>query len=182
MAKKIYQRHGDDGKRNLAETLVVLGEISLESENFEAAINDIKEGLQIQKDLFGKDSRTVAESLYKLGMAYSTNSQISESIASFKESLQYLQNRINHLEKVEDKKDEIEEEISEIKALIPDIEEKISDMLTYKDEVCQCDIRTTIMNFVDKPKFGNVHNCDINKLEVKRQPNIETAMEKVNIQ
>lgn len=180
LAKKIYARQGESGKKNLAETLIVLGEISLESENFEAAINDIKEGLEMQKSLFGKDSRTIAESCYKLGIAYSTDSQIDEAIKSFKEALEYLNNRIVSLEK-EEKKDEVEEEIREIKNLIPDVEEKVADMKTYKDEVCQCDIRTTIKNTVLKPDFVIPDKADINMLQVKRKPTIESALQKITL-
>lgn len=72
----------------------------MESENFESAISDIKEGLDVQKELYAKDSRAVAETLYKLGMAYSTNSQIDEAISSFNSSLEYLRNRIKTLEEV----------------------------------------------------------------------------------
>ncbi|CAG9836633.1 unnamed protein product [Diabrotica balteata] len=134
LAKKIFQKQGTTAKKNLAETFIVLGEVSLESENFESAVNDITEGLKIQKDIFAKDSRTVAETYYKLGVAYSTNTQIDEAITSFNSSLEYLNNRIVHLESVEDKKDEVDEEIKEIKSLIPDIQEKVTDMKTYKDE------------------------------------------------
>lgn len=98
LAKKIFQKL--DEKKNLAETLVVLGEVSLENENFEAAIADIKQGLELQQELFAKDSRTVAETLYKLGMAYSTNSQLEDAIGSFNSSLEYLKNRIKTLEEV----------------------------------------------------------------------------------
>ncbi|XP_018575371.1 protein HGV2 [Anoplophora glabripennis] len=134
LAKTIYKKRGEDGKKNLAETLVILGEVSLESENFESAINDIKEGLRMQKELFPDDSRTVAETFYKLGVAYSTDTQIDEAVESFQSSLRYLQNRINNLEKAGDGKDEVAEEIEEIKGLVPDIEEKIADMKSYKDE------------------------------------------------
>lgn len=182
LAKKIYQKQGEDGKRHLAETLIALGEISLESENFSAAIEDMKQGLEIQKTLFEKDSRKVAESYYKLGIAYSTDSQIDESIESFNGSLEYLRNRIEKLEKIEDKKDNIEEEINDIKSLIPDIEEKITDMKTYKDEVCQCDIRTTIKNLMEKPHFTQLETYNINKLEVKRRPDIETALKNINLE
>lgn len=183
LAKKIFQKQGSSAKKCLADTLTVLGEVSLESENFESAINDINEGLAIQKDIFAKDSRTVAETYYKLGIAYSTNSQIEEAVKSFDSSLEYLKNRIVHLEKQDDKKDEIEEEIKEIKSLIPDIQEKITDMKTYKDEVCQCDIRTTIKSFVSKPNFEKLLNKNaINVIEVKRKPtNIEEGLKKVTI-
>lgn len=134
LAKKIFQKQGDAAKKNLAETLTVLGEVSLESENFDSAVNDINEGLQIQKELFEKDSRTVAETYYKLGIAYSTTTQIDSAINSFNNSLEYLNNRISTLEKLEDKNKEVEDEIKEIKNLIPEIEEKVADMKTYKDE------------------------------------------------
>lgn len=98
LAKKIFQKL--DEKKNLAETLVVLGEVSLENESFEAAIADIKQGLELQQELFAKDSRTVAETLYKLGMAYSINSQLDEAIGSFNSSVEYLKNRIKTLEEV----------------------------------------------------------------------------------
>lgn len=182
LAKKIYEKQGDNGKRHLAETLIVLGEISLESENFSAAIEDIKQGLEIQKTLFEKDSRKIAETYYKLGIAYSTDSQIDEAIESFNGSLEYLKNRVANLKKIEDPKDEIDEEIKEIESLIPDIEEKIADMKTYKVEVCQCDIRTTIKNLVEKPQFSQLETHNINKLEVKRRPDIETALKNINLQ
>lgn len=98
LAKKIFQKL--DEKKNLAETLVVLGEVSLENESFEAAIADIKQGLELQQELFAKDSRTVAETLYKLGMAYSIDSQLDEAIGSFNSSVEYLKNRIKTLEEV----------------------------------------------------------------------------------
>nr|CAI5826267.1 unnamed protein product [Callosobruchus analis] len=134
LAKQIFEKQGEAGKKNLAETLIVLGEVALESENFPSAISDIKAGLAIQKTLFGKESRVVAESYFKLGVAYSTNSEVDEAIASFTDSLHYLRARVEHLEKLEDKKDEINDEIKEIKNLIPEVEEKIADIKSYKDE------------------------------------------------
>lgn len=182
MAKKIYSRQGEDGKRQLAETLIVLGEISLESENFSSAIEDIKQGLEIQKTLYDKDSRKIAETYYKLGVAYSTDSQIDEAIDNFNSSVECLKNREASLDRIEDKKDDVEQEIKEIRSLIPDIKEKITDMKTYKNEVCQCDIRTTIKNLVEKPEFVQLSSHNVNKLEVKRRPDIETALKNIDLE
>ncbi|XP_030751933.1 protein HGV2 [Sitophilus oryzae] len=132
LAKKIFENKED--KKSLADTLIVLGEVSLESENFESAINDVKKGLEIQKELFPKDSRTVAESFYKLGMAYSTDSQIDQAIENFNNSLEYLRNRIKTLEEIKLMTQEHKDEVDEIKSLIPDIEDKIADMNVYKEE------------------------------------------------
>lgn len=133
LAKLIFEKRGDKGKEDLAETLITLGEISLESENFESAISDIKQGLEIQKSLYDKFSRKIAETYYKCGMALSTNSQIDEAIENFVFSLEYINNRIELLEK--DKVNN-EDELKEIKSLVPEIEEKILDMKNYKEEVC----------------------------------------------
>ncbi|XP_060521707.1 protein HGV2 isoform X2 [Cylas formicarius] len=134
LARKIYQRQGESSSKNLADTLVVLGEVSLESEIYDSAINDMKQGLEIQKQLFGDDSRVVAETYYKLGVAYSTNTQFDEAIESFQNSLQYLRNRISSLQKVKPNTDAQKEEVEEIEGLIPDIEEKVADMKNCKDE------------------------------------------------
>ncbi|EFA05316.2 nuclear autoantigenic sperm protein [Tribolium castaneum] len=133
LAKRIFTNRGTEGKKNLAETLIVLGEISLESGNFTSAIEDMTQGLEIQKTLFGNDSRTIAETCYKLGGAYSTNGQIDEAIASFNSSYEYLQNKITSLKK--DEKESNSEEIEELNGLIPEIQEKIADMKNLKTEI-----------------------------------------------
>ncbi|KAJ8922945.1 hypothetical protein NQ315_001491 [Exocentrus adspersus] len=178
LAKKIYTKQGEEGKKNLAETLIALGEVSLESENFELAVNDIKEGLRMQKELFPDDSRAVAETCYKLGVAYSTNSQIDEAVNSFGDALKYLKNRLSALEKKEQKDSEVEEEIQEVKNLIPDVEDKIADMHSYKDEVCRCDIRTSIREFVGKPRFAAVDASEVNRIEVRTKASLEAVLSK----
>ncbi|XP_044253523.1 protein HGV2-like [Tribolium madens] len=134
LAKRIFTNRGTEGKKNLAETLIVLGEISLESGNFSSAIEDMTQGLEIQKNIFGNDSRTIAETCYKLGGAYSTNGQIDEAVASFNSSYEYLQNKITSLKKDENKESN-SEEIEELNSLIPEIQEKIADMKNLKSEI-----------------------------------------------
>lgn len=133
LAKIIYEKRGEDGKKNLAEALIALGEISLESENFEYGIDDIKNGLEIMASLPDKNERALAQTHYKLGIAFSTNSQIEEAIGHFNSSLELLKTRIKTLE--EEDKEKHEGEIAQMKELIPEIEEKISDMRNFKEEV-----------------------------------------------
>ncbi|XP_066145582.1 protein HGV2 isoform X2 [Euwallacea fornicatus] len=176
-AKQIFQKL--DEKKSLAEALIVLGEVSLESENFESAINDIKQGLELQKGLFAKDSRTVAETLYKLGMAYSTNSQMDEAIQSFTNSLEYLKNRITTLKEIKPPTQEHDDEIEEIQGLIPEIEDKIADMHVYKDEAIK-KVTEAITESTKKQEAassnsnGNARVSDISHL-VKRKRKIEEA-------
>lgn len=132
LAKSIFRERGEQGKKLLAETFTALGEISLESGNYPSAIDDITEGLNIQKTLFGNDNRTVAETYYKLGGAFATNGQVKEAIESFQSSINYLQNKLENLNK---DKDNNKEEIDELNSLIPEVEEKIADMKNMKDEV-----------------------------------------------
>ncbi|KAK5641427.1 hypothetical protein RI129_009974 [Pyrocoelia pectoralis] len=131
MAKLIYEKRGATGRRGLSEILVVLGEVSLESENFENGIVDIKAGLEIQKEICKPHDRIIAETYYKLATALSTNNQIDEAIANYNASLEVLNKRLEKL-----KLDEVmqKDEIKEIENLIPDINEKISDMKSFKEE------------------------------------------------
>ncbi|XP_066258431.1 protein HGV2 isoform X2 [Euwallacea similis] len=174
-AKQIFQKLNE--KKSLAEALIVLGEVSLESENFESAINDIKQGLELQKELFAKDSRTVAETLYKLGMAYSTNSQMDEAIQSFTNSLEYLKHRIATLKEIKPPTQEHDDEIEEIQGLIPEIEDKIADMHVYKDEAIK-KVTEAIAESTKKQEAassnsnGNARVSDISHL-VKRKRKIE---------
>lgn len=136
LAKKIFQKRGDKGKRSYAETLTTLGEISLESENYAAAINDFKEALDIEVDICPGDSRKVAETYYNLGVSYASNSCYKEGITNFQKSIGYLEKRIRNLESNEENL----EEVQEMKDLIPEIYEKIRDLKSFTDEVCceQC--------------------------------------------
>ncbi|GJQ71873.1 hypothetical protein Trydic_g2986 [Trypoxylus dichotomus] len=133
LAKIIFTKRGEEAKPDLAETLITLGEVSLESENFESAVNDIREGLEIQKTLCDDTDRTLAETHYKLGMALSMNNKIDEAIENFNRTIQLLKNRI---EKLKDGQKSIEKkEVEEMRQLIPEIEEKIVDLRNYTEEV-----------------------------------------------
>nr|AEE62322.1 unknown [Dendroctonus ponderosae] len=132
LAKRIFEKSGD--RKSLAEAMIVLGEIQLENAAYDKAIQDMTEGLAIQQELFGRDSRTVAETLYKLGMAYCINSQVNEAIHSFKESLAYLTNKIMALAAEDVSKSEFQDEITEIKGLLPEIKDRIFEMEAFKNE------------------------------------------------
>jgi len=101
-----------------------------------------------------------------LGMAYATNSQIDEAIASFNGSLEYLKNRITTLEEIKAMTQEQKDEVEEIKGLIPDIEDKIADLGVYKEEVCVC---REIVKHGLKPKLEQPEGA-VNKIEVRRAP------------
>ncbi|KAA8910650.1 hypothetical protein TRICI_004084 [Trichomonascus ciferrii] len=70
------QEEGDkkqEIKKNLAETYDLLGEVSLESENFPQACQDLEESLKLRLDLYPIESTLVSESYYKLSLASEFN-------------------------------------------------------------------------------------------------------------
>merc|ERR1712181_91831 len=81
LAKVVYTKQIEtvEGDKTLLEerlcsSILALGEVSLENENYGQAVEDIKLCLEKQKNL-PKDSRLVAESHYQLGVAQGFNVQ-----------------------------------------------------------------------------------------------------------
>nr|CAD7257835.1 unnamed protein product [Timema shepardi]CAD7567524.1 unnamed protein product [Timema californicum] len=147
LAKIIFQRQAKDDKQfnlKLADVFLKLGEVSLESENYEQSIEDIKACLNIQQQNLSEDDRCIAETFYQLGIAYSLKGDFDEAIVHFKEAIKVLENRINKLKynskngldepKENDPFYSIEGEIKELNELLPEINEKISDMQDFKKE------------------------------------------------
>jgi len=138
LAKVVYSKQleaGADNKTDLEErlisTMLALGEVSIENENYKQAVEDIQECLKKEENL-PKDARIVAETHYQLGVAQGFNSQFDEAVESLKNAINILKSRIANLEKVED--EGAKKEVTDLQALIPEIEEKISDTKDMKKE------------------------------------------------
>merc|ERR1712029_288882 len=108
LAKVVYSKQleaGADNKSDLEErlisTMLALGEVSIENENYKQAVEDIQECLKKEENL-PKDARIVAETHYQLGVAQGFNSQFDEAVESLKNAINILKSRIANLEKVED--------------------------------------------------------------------------------
>lgn len=181
LAKLIFEQRGAAGRKGLSETLILLGDVSLESENFENAVTDIKAGLAIQKEMFKPDNRTLAESYYKLGIALATNNQIDEAVENYNASLEVLNKRLDKL-----KEDEVNQrdEIKDIESLIPDIQEKIADMKSFKEEATSKLLSAVTSKPITETKFESGSSssssdkkiCDISHL-VKRKRRMEDLKE-----
>jgi len=152
LAKVIYSKQveitEDETKKAIEEklcrTILTLGEISIENENYSQAVEDIHMCLKKQ-GAFSKDSRLVAETHYQLGVAQGFNSQYDAAVESLNSAIQIIKERmknINVLVKSSDGKKETGEleasiykkEIEELEELIPEIEEKITDTKDLKKE------------------------------------------------
>jgi len=130
-------------EKKLCETFLTLGEVSLENENYEQAVEDLTLCIERQKASLPKDSRSIAETHYQLGVALGFHMKYEEAIVSLQAAIAVLDTRINNLKNKSESPDETkkddafytrEKEIAEIEALIPEIQDKISDTDEMKDE------------------------------------------------
>jgi len=138
LAKLVYTKQLEAGTENkahleerLVSTMLALGEVSIENENYKQAVEDIMECLKKQGH-FPKDARIVAETHYQLGVAQGFNAQYDEAVESLRNAINLLKSRIGNLQKAED--EETKKEVTDLKALIPEIEEKIKDTEDLKKE------------------------------------------------
>jgi len=134
--KQIETEEGDNTllKERLCSSILALGEVSLENENYSQAVEDIKLCLEKQKNL-PKDSRLVAETHYQLGVAQGFNAQYDEAVESLTSAITIIKEKIKNLNETHKTlSDEIKKEISELEALVPEIEEKIADTKDMKKE------------------------------------------------
>ena len=139
LAKVVYTRHFTSDpilkQKRIAECLLKLGEISIEQEIYEQAVNDISESVKIQEELStDRDERMLAESFYQLGLAYQFNNQFQESNEAFKKSTNILQLRIEKLRAMsEQSTDDLEknsyrDEITELETLLPEMLSKLEEV------------------------------------------------------
>jgi tetratricopeptide (TPR) repeat protein len=137
-----------------------LGEVGLESETYMQAIEDMKTCLEIQTQNLENHDRSMAETHYQLGMAYSLVSDFDEAIGHLTLAHELLERRIEYLqergkqsstnaEENENPFYTIEGEITEIAALLPEVKEKINDMKDFKKET-----KTALMAELDVKKTG----------------------------
>merc|ERR1712183_545933 len=135
---------GSKGKdfyeERLYSTLLALGEVSIESENHQQAIEDLKLCLKMQ-EISGlgvpKDARIAAETPYQLAMAHVYQGGFQDSIDCLKSAIYILTERVKALWLKESSssprgKAEIMKEIAELEVLIPDIQDKFYDIKDMK--------------------------------------------------
>jgi len=127
----------------IEEIYMILGEVSLENENYPQAVEDLEICLKKRMEALAKDSRCIAETHYQLGIAQGFDMKWEEAVVSLEAAIKVLESRIENLKKEtaspdEEKKDDAfhtqEKEIAEIEALIPEIKEKITDTNEMKAE------------------------------------------------
>lgn len=130
-------------EKRLFETYLILGEVSLENENYPQAVEDLTICLEKQKAVLPEDSRNIAVTYYQLGIAQGFNMKYEEAVDTLGLAIGVLKKRIDNLanktESVdESKKDDAfytrEKEMAELESLIPEIKEKITDTNEMREE------------------------------------------------
>jgi len=126
----------------VCETLLTLGEVSLESETYDQAVADITDCLNRRKVLYAADSRRMAETRYHLGVALGHANKFDEAVQALNDSIACLELRMDNLKNEKESRDEEnkdafytrEVEITEISSLLPEIKEKIQDIKDMKEQ------------------------------------------------
>jgi len=133
----------DDVESRVSDTFQTLGELSIENENYEQAIEDLQTCLKRRQQMMPEDSRCIAETHYQIGVAQGFNLQFDEAMLSLDGAIQVLQLRIDLLKSKKESIDPTkardafytrENEIKQIESLIPEIREKIADTKDMKTE------------------------------------------------
>jgi len=119
-----------DAELKYCETMMVLGEIGLENENYTQAVEDFGLCLIKRVEVLPADSRSIAEVYYELGMAQGSLKLYTEAEKSLNSAFAVLQLRITNLKKMETSK-HLEAEIADLETLIGEIQAKVKD---HKDE------------------------------------------------
>lgn len=92
------QEESDDVKLKLAETFLLLGDVSLETEKFDQAITDYSAGLDLKIELLPQSSRQIAEIHYKLCIVLDMSSgRLSEAIEHAEKALASVEARLAEL-------------------------------------------------------------------------------------
>merc|ERR1712107_589477 len=93
LAKVVYTKQleaeaGDKTKilERLCSTMLALGEVSIENENYKQAVEDIQECLKKTEKLT-KDARIIAETHYQLGVAQGFHAQHDDAVKSLQDAI-----------------------------------------------------------------------------------------------
>ncbi|KAJ1662915.1 hypothetical protein IW140_002797 [Coemansia sp. RSA 1813] len=124
---RVIQAKSTDRKSRLkyAETLMLLGDVSMESENFAQAVNDFTEALEVKQQYLGDDSRELAELYYKVALAHEYNRDTAKALELMADVQRILGNRIKSLENSSGAEDK--EEAGTLEDVLADVAGKIEE-------------------------------------------------------
>jgi len=115
----------EEGGNKLCDTLLLLGEVSMENENYEQAVEDLNTCLKKRQETLPIDKRALAQTHYQLGIALGFHQKFEEAEESLKKAIDVLEERVKDLKEATE--EVLKKEVKELEALIPEIKEKIVD-------------------------------------------------------
>merc|ERR1712114_28269 len=131
----------------LCDTLLSLGEVSIENENYSQAVEDITSCLEKRKDKLPHEVRQMAEVQYQLGVALAYHSQFDEAVKYFNDAVKVITDLLSVV-----KADPIRaSEVEELEKIIPEIQEKIQDTIDSKEETSKAKKMKGDIGSSDKP-------------------------------
>ena len=78
----------------IAEIHLRLGEVGLESEQYNQAVEDFLECLKIQKECLDASDRALAETCYQLGLAYTLKAEYDDAVKYYEEAASTMEAKI----------------------------------------------------------------------------------------
>ncbi|VDP95321.1 unnamed protein product [Trichobilharzia regenti] len=182
VAKNIFsQKNDDDSKLSVAECLEKLGEISREKEDYDQAIEDLKECLQIRLGVLGKSDRSVAECYYQLAATYAVSGDLGNAKSSFEESVNCLKKLAEDIRiKIALIKEDTKEEESLLQTHLKELETLISDIEKRCAEIEEDRLAGNVITSgpTVEPSNGDVEPADdISHLVRKKRPVAATVSE-----
>ncbi|XP_064477451.1 protein HGV2-like isoform X2 [Ornithodoros turicata] len=178
LAKVIFKRQAAEGNADalgkVADILLKLGEISIESDNCEQAVEDLSECLNIQRETLAADSRQLAETHYQRGLAHSFAGQYNNAVDDFRAAVGALQLRVENLTKfIEENKSKerqgsldddpvwrAEREVEELQGLLPEVKAKVEDTEDMMRQDCKAIKDAAIQKMMDRsPATSPVKNA-----------------------
>ncbi|KAK4474751.1 hypothetical protein MN116_001875 [Schistosoma mekongi] len=180
VAKKLFlQKDDKESKLNVAECLEKLGEISREKEDYNQAILDLKECLEIRISILGQKDRRVAESHYQLGTTYAVSGDLENASNSFKASVeclkllaQNIKSKIEATNQDDEEKELLQATLKEIELLIPDVQSRCADI--EEDKLTES-IKPTESSIELCCNSADIPTDDISHLVRKKRPVSESV-------
>merc|ERR1712098_631877 len=154
LAKVVYSKAAETSEGDykagyvakLCESLMCLGEVSLENENYSQAIADFTECLNLRSVNLPPDSRSIAETHYQLGVAHALDDKYEESEPCLHSAICVLEKRIEKLGKMETSEN-LATEIEDLHSLVADIKEKTNDHKTMAKALAEGNKEETSVGF-----------------------------------
>merc|ERR1711864_67491 len=184
LAKVLYTKQmesaAEDKKvdlgRRICEVFLHLGEVSLENENYDQAVEDLSQCLDKRQASLPSDSRSIAETHYQMGVAKAFSGKIEEAETSLNSAVSVLETRVVNLRKMESSEN-LKKEISELLALINEIKEKVVDHQDMKTSAS----KKLKEGFSSKSGVAEVDNKGASSIAVKRKDNLENTSKDVSM-